>query len=141
MGADRRTLVLLALCTATVLLVPLERYLLGGVFWVSALLLLLRDPDAAVRRRLGAVLACVALLAAAPIDTDRSTGHMVALGLPFLAAVLGPALLLRRRPQLRIFAIGVGVMLFSLMGLLVGLLSDLIYTWIDPRIDFESREV
>lgn len=96
MGADRRTLVLLALCTATVLLVPLERYLLGGVFWVSALLLLLRDPDAAVRRRLGAVLACVALLAAAPIDTDRSTGHMVALGLPFLAAVLGPALLLRR---------------------------------------------
>ncbi len=31
--------------------------------------------------------------------------------------------------------------IFSLMGLLVGLLSDLIYTWIDPRIDFESREV
>jgi microcin C transport system permease protein len=31
--------------------------------------------------------------------------------------------------------------IFSLMGLLVGLLSDLVYTWIDPRIDFESREV
>ncbi len=31
--------------------------------------------------------------------------------------------------------------IFSLMGLLVGLLSDLIYTWIDPRIDFESRQV
>jgi len=29
---------------------------------------------------------------------------------------------------------------FTLMGLLVALLSDLIYTWIDPRIDFESRE-
>ena len=29
---------------------------------------------------------------------------------------------------------------FSLMGLLVNLLSDLTYTWIDPRIDFESRE-
>ncbi|MFD1697063.1 microcin C ABC transporter permease YejB [Roseibium aestuarii] len=31
--------------------------------------------------------------------------------------------------------------IFSLMGLLVTLLSDLTYTWIDPRIDFESREV
>jgi microcin C transport system permease protein len=31
--------------------------------------------------------------------------------------------------------------IFSLLGLLVGLLSDLIYTWVDPRIDFEKREV
>ena len=31
--------------------------------------------------------------------------------------------------------------IFSLMGLLVQLVSDLTYTWIDPRIDFESREV
>ncbi|TCL71976.1 microcin C ABC transporter permease YejB [Rhizobium sp. BK251] len=31
--------------------------------------------------------------------------------------------------------------IFSLMGLFVGLISDLIYTWIDPRIDFERREV
>lgn len=29
---------------------------------------------------------------------------------------------------------------FSLLGLLVGLISDLMYVWIDPRIDFESRE-
>lgn len=31
--------------------------------------------------------------------------------------------------------------IFSLIGLFVSLLSDLLYTWIDPRIDFESREV
>jgi microcin C transport system permease protein len=31
--------------------------------------------------------------------------------------------------------------IFSLVGLLVGLLSDLMYVWIDPRIDFETREV
>ncbi len=31
--------------------------------------------------------------------------------------------------------------IFSLMGIIVGLISDLTYTWIDPRIDFESREV
>ncbi|AYG64795.1 MULTISPECIES: microcin C ABC transporter permease YejB [unclassified Rhizobium] len=31
--------------------------------------------------------------------------------------------------------------IFSLLGLFVSLVSDLIYTWIDPRIDFERREV
>ncbi len=31
--------------------------------------------------------------------------------------------------------------IFSLLGLFVQLISDLTYTWIDPRIDFESREV
>jgi microcin C transport system permease protein len=31
--------------------------------------------------------------------------------------------------------------IFALMGLLVNLLSDFIYTLVDPRIDFETREV
>jgi microcin C transport system permease protein len=31
--------------------------------------------------------------------------------------------------------------IFSLVGLLVNLISDLAYMWIDPRIDFEAREV
>jgi microcin C transport system permease protein len=31
--------------------------------------------------------------------------------------------------------------IFSLIGLFVGLLADLIYMWVDPRIDFEAREV
>ena len=30
---------------------------------------------------------------------------------------------------------------FSLIGLVLGLISDLMYMWIDPRIDFETREV
>ena len=30
---------------------------------------------------------------------------------------------------------------FALLGLAVNLISDLTYTWIDPRIDFETREV
>jgi microcin C transport system permease protein len=30
---------------------------------------------------------------------------------------------------------------FSLLGLILGLISDLTYMWIDPRIDFESRAV
>ena len=31
--------------------------------------------------------------------------------------------------------------IFSLAGLIVGLLSDLTYMMVDPRIDFETREV
>ena len=31
--------------------------------------------------------------------------------------------------------------IFSLMGLVVELISDLIYTWVDPHIDFERRDV
>ena len=31
--------------------------------------------------------------------------------------------------------------IFSLLGLVIGLISDLTYAWVDPRIDFESREV
>ncbi len=31
--------------------------------------------------------------------------------------------------------------IFSLMGLIVTLISDLMYTWIDPRIDFDRRDV
>jgi microcin C transport system permease protein len=30
--------------------------------------------------------------------------------------------------------------IFGLMGLVVKLISDLMYVWIDPRIDFERRE-
>jgi len=30
---------------------------------------------------------------------------------------------------------------FSLMALVVGLIADLVYMWVDPRIDFEAREV
>ena len=29
---------------------------------------------------------------------------------------------------------------FGLIGLVIGILSDLMYVFVDPRIDFESRE-
>ena len=31
--------------------------------------------------------------------------------------------------------------IFSLLGLIIGLISDLTYAWVDPRIDFETREL
>ncbi|SFV29157.1 microcin C transport system permease protein [Devosia crocina] len=30
--------------------------------------------------------------------------------------------------------------IFSILGLLIGLISDLAYMWVDPRLDFESRQ-
>jgi microcin C transport system permease protein len=33
------------------------------------------------------------------------------------------------------------IYIFALTGLVITLISDLTYTWIDPRIDFETREV
>jgi len=30
--------------------------------------------------------------------------------------------------------------IFGLIGLFLQLLTDLVYVWVDPRIDFESRE-
>lgn len=33
------------------------------------------------------------------------------------------------------------IYVFALIGLVVNLVSDLTYTWIDPRVDFERREV
>jgi microcin C transport system permease protein len=33
------------------------------------------------------------------------------------------------------------IFIFSLIGLVVSLLSDLTYMWIDPRIDFEARDI
>jgi microcin C transport system permease protein len=43
-----------------------------------------------------------------------------------------------RRDYAVVFA---NLYIMTLVGLVVALISDLIYTWIDPRIDFESREV
>ncbi len=31
--------------------------------------------------------------------------------------------------------------IFSLLGMVIGLVSDLVYAWVDPRIDFETRDV
>jgi microcin C transport system permease protein len=33
------------------------------------------------------------------------------------------------------------IYIFSLVGLFVNLVSDLTYMWVDPRIDFQRREV
>ena len=69
---------------------------MGGLVWALSLVLVLRDPQPAFRRRMGTVLAAVAILAVTPIHTGTSTLHFFTLGIPFLVLVAGPALLLGR---------------------------------------------
>jgi len=85
-----------AFAAATVLLVSVESWLPGTAAWLLALALALRDREPAFRRRMGLLLGVVAVLAAAPIETDLSWGHFLHLGGFFLAVVAGPVLVLRR---------------------------------------------
>jgi len=91
-----RMLALAAFCTAAALLIPLRAYVPGAVLWVVALVLVLQDGEAAFRRRMGVLLGAVAVLAVAPINTDTSTRHFIALGIPFAAVLAGPYLALKR---------------------------------------------
>ncbi len=95
-GEGGRHLALLFFCAATVLLVPLQLYLPGGILWAVSLVLVVRERDNAFRRRMGLLLAVLAILTVAPIHTDRSDAHFVTLGIPFLAVVLIPAIAMAR---------------------------------------------
>jgi len=91
-----RLAALVAFCASGALLIPLESYVGGGILWLAGAVLTFREPDLAFRRRMGVLLATVAVLAAAPIHTDTSPRHFIALGIPFLLVILGPALILSR---------------------------------------------
>jgi len=86
---------LVAFCASTVLLVPLAWYVPGFALWGLSAVLTARQGDPRARRNLGILLACVAVLAFAPIHTDLSTPHFLSLGLCFLAVILGPYLFMR----------------------------------------------
>ncbi len=86
---------LAAFCAATVLLVPLEAFVPGAVVWAIAAILTVRLREPHARRNLGVLLACVAVLAAAPIGTNLAPRHFLTLGSCFLAVVLGPYLFMR----------------------------------------------
>ena len=96
---------LLCLLLATVLLLPLDRnvlYLsitvrvvLGVVAAVGFLVLLAREP-ATRRIKYTALAVPLGILALAPIGTDLGWVNIVALGIPFVAVLVVPPLILRR---------------------------------------------
>lgn len=87
---------LLAFCGATVLLVPLAWYFPGFILWGISALATARQRDPRVRRNLGTLLGCVAVLAFAPIHTALDTPHMLTLALFFASVIAGPAVVLHR---------------------------------------------
>ncbi|MCA9757538.1 MAG: hypothetical protein KDA27_17165 [Candidatus Eisenbacteria bacterium] len=91
-----RTLVLVLFAIAVPTLIPLEIWAIGVPAWLGAAFFVLRDPDPAYRRRLGVLLASIAVLTFAPIETDTSNRGYLVLGAFFLAAILIPTLVLKR---------------------------------------------
>lgn len=91
-----RIAALAAFCAAAAFLIALQQWAAGAVFWITSLALTLRDPDPAFKRRLGVLLLSVAVLAFSPIHTETTNRHFLTLGLPFLAVILVPALVLGR---------------------------------------------
>lgn len=87
---------LATLCLATVLLISLELWVPGSAAWLTSAALIWRTDAPAFRRRMGVLLGAIAWLAVAPIETDTSDAHFLHLGLFFLGAIVGPALILRR---------------------------------------------
>jgi len=91
-----RLAALVAFCLSLPLLIPAGRLLPGFLAWGASLVLVLKDPEAVFRRRMGVLLGCAALLAFAPIETDTSNRGFLVLGSFFLAVVLLPGLILGR---------------------------------------------
>jgi membrane protease YdiL (CAAX protease family) len=87
---------LVAFCGATILLIPLGWYIPGFALWAVSAFCTARQPDPRIRRNLGTLLGCIAVLAFAPIHTGLDTPHMVTLFLFFAAVIAGPVLVLHR---------------------------------------------
>jgi membrane protease YdiL (CAAX protease family) len=87
---------LLAFCGATVLLIPLAWFIPGSILWGVSAFFTARHSDPRMRRHLGTLLGCIALLAFAPIDTALDTPHIIILTAFFAAVLIGPALVFRR---------------------------------------------
>lgn len=93
---------LIAFAVAAVFLIPVAsrfpvaRYA-GGVAWVIAFIAAWNTGDTRTRRNFSLLLGSILVLSFAPIHTDLSTPHFFTLGIPFLAVVLVPYLVLKWR--------------------------------------------
>lgn len=90
-----RIALLACFAAATILLIPAHQHLIGAVFATAALVLLLRDPEPKLRRRVGVLLGCVVLLAICDINTSLSSENFLHVGLFFTAVIVLPGLIQR----------------------------------------------
>jgi hypothetical protein len=93
---DIRFIALVAFCLAAPLLIAFRAVLPGMVAWMLSFAAATLTRDGAFLRRLGVLLICIAILAVAPINTDTSTSHFIALAIPFFLVIAGPGLFLGR---------------------------------------------
>ncbi|MDX2006360.1 MAG: hypothetical protein SFU83_13870 [Meiothermus sp.] len=91
---------LAAFCLATALLIPFGEqpglFLTGWAAFALSGFFVWRTADPSIQRKMAVLLGCVALLAWSPIETSTADIKFVTLGLPFLAVIVLPWLILRR---------------------------------------------
>ncbi len=87
---------ILSFCAATIFLIALDWLLAGAVIWAAGLVCVCRQEDPAFKRRIGVLFGCIACLAVAPVNTDRSNAHFASLSVFFGAVVLLPFLILQK---------------------------------------------
>lgn len=81
---------------AAIELIARDGSLFGWLLWCIALGSAIADPDPRIRRRLSVLLGCIAILAHAPINTDLSDAHFIALGSAFITVLVVPLVILSR---------------------------------------------
>ena len=92
----RRKIALGLYIAAIVLNIAVQNYWLGVPVFLGALWFVLRDETPALRRRLGVLLACVAILTITDINTSLTTANFLQLGIPFALVVFFPGVVLAR---------------------------------------------
>lgn len=68
----------------------------GAVAFVGCIVCLWQEKENAIRRRMGVLLGCIAVLAAADINTSTSNANFLSVGIPFAIVVFIPPLILAR---------------------------------------------
>ncbi len=71
-------------------------HVLGFAVWLSCVILVLRDSSTKLRRRMGILLGCIALLAFCDIQTSLSDANFFRLGIPFGICAFLPAIIMAR---------------------------------------------
>lgn len=89
----RRAVLLAAFVAATVLLIPASLWSAGIPVFLLCAWLVATDPEPKLRRRMGILLGCVAILAACDINPSLDNANFLQVGIPFTLVILLPTLI------------------------------------------------
>ncbi|MEM7699283.1 MAG: hypothetical protein AAF236_12875, partial [Verrucomicrobiota bacterium] len=86
----RRWFIAIGFAASTLLLIPLHQWILGTLVAVATLILIWRDPEPRLRRRLSVLFGCLAILAITDINPSLSNANFLQLGIPFTLVLVIP---------------------------------------------------